>query len=91
MIRNLQADKRKNSSMYIVFTTSLMEYAILGYELSINNFLLKPMTEESFRKVLNRAIKALTEDKNVFSIKSQGKISPFNSIYYIEVLDRSFW
>lgn len=80
--------REKDSSMYIVFTTSLMEYAIVGYELSINDFLLKPMTEESFQKVFNRAMVTLTEDKNVFSIKSQGKILPFSSIYYIEALGR---
>ena len=80
--------RETDSQMYIVFTTSLLEYAITGYELNVNDFILKPMTEESFKKVINRAYDILKEENTVFNIKSQGKVLPFDSIHYIVAFGR---
>lgn len=52
-----------DKSMYIIFTTSLMEYAVIGYQLQINDFLLKPMTEDSFKKAFLKAIKSMGKEK----------------------------
>lgn len=80
-----------DQDMYIIFTTSLMEYAVIGYQLQINDFLLKPMTEDSFKKAFTKAIESIGKEKEVFRIKGQGKVLPFNKIFYIETLGRKLY
>lgn len=82
--------RENNNKLYIIFMTSLMEYAMEGYQLSVNDFILKPMTAESFERAFERAKEALSGNIPILNIKTKnmGKSLPFDSILYIEAFGR---
>lgn len=83
--------RQKDQKMKIIFMTSLLEYAIAGYELNVNDFLLKPITKENFRKVFARICKDTPKpEQTIYSIQSKGmrKALPPGNIQYIESYGR---
>ena len=49
-VRNL-----RNNNMVVVFTASKTDYAAEAYELSVSDYLLKPISSERFLKAVNKA------------------------------------
>ena len=81
----------------VIFTTAYSEYAVESYELNAVDYLLKPFSFERFAKAVYKAVdvlknsyksaaEAITEKKNVFFIKSEGKNYPvlLDDILYCE-------
>lgn len=57
------AQKLKDTSSLIIFSTAYDSYAIKAFELAVQDYLLKPFSEERFNDVLNRAIEQLQSNK----------------------------
>ncbi len=81
----------------IIFTTAFSDYAIEGFELNANDYLLKPISMERFMKGVNKAREhyQLThkstneaETEDYFFVKADKKLIKvnFNEILYIEGL-----
>ena len=47
----------------LIFITSLAQYAVEGYEVDALDFIVKPIDETKFRRVLDRAIERLSQKK----------------------------
>ncbi len=79
---------RKSSDAIIIFITALKEYVFDGYDVGAFHYLLKPINEQKFREVMEKAVKqiAKTKEAEPLIIKVDGnyiKIS-VNQIIYAE-------
>jgi len=88
----------------IIFTTAYSEYAMEGYELSVVDYLLKPIEFERFFQAVNKAVNSLgktdnviaapiieeKESENYFFVKADSKIVriEFKDILYVEALQK---
>ena len=72
----------------IIFITAVADYISEGYDVSALHYLVKPIKEDKFYEVLDKAYKSLTESKKFLIINSNGRdyrIS-FDDIIYIEAV-----
>lgn len=79
---------REKSNGIIIFVTALKEYVFEGYDVGAFHYLLKPVDEEKFMEVMNKAIRQVKREKNdePLIIRMDGdyiKI-PVNDIIYAE-------
>ena len=76
------------SRVQIVFVTGYMEYIAQGYDVEALHYLLKPVTEEKLRGVLDRAMERLkNRERELVITMSEGIIRiPLTEIRYLEVL-----
>jgi DNA-binding LytR/AlgR family response regulator len=77
---------RKKSDAVIIFVTALKEYVFEGYDVGAFHYLLKPIDEQKFMEVMDRAISLIQNEKKAepLIIKMDGnyiKISVNNIIY----------
>lgn len=83
-----QAIRRKDNDVVIIFITSIMQYAIKGYEVDALDFVLKPISYEQFvlkmKKALNSVKKRESRFLVLFKGQSMDKVST-DDIRYIEV------
>ncbi len=82
--------RESNRVSELIFITSIEQYAIKGYEVDANDFILKPVTyavlESKFRKALLR-IQAADETVPIrVSTKERVHLIPARNIYYVEVI-----
>lgn len=81
--------REKDEIVKIIFTTSLIQYAIKGYEVNAFDYLLKPISYSSFCLTMERLMKFISNDECIIISKNKNttiKI-PITSIKYIEVID----
>ena len=82
--------RKFDSSVMVIFITSLAQYAVKGYEVSAFDFIVKPVNYYNFSLKLNRAYLNLKNQINssiVLNNKSSMKKMDISSIYYIETND----
>ena len=82
--------RKNDSSVMVIFITSLAQYAIKGYEVGAFDFLVKPINYYSFSLKLNRAYQNLNNSLNstiILNNKSSMKKIEISSILYIETND----
>jgi DNA-binding LytR/AlgR family response regulator len=72
----------------IIFVTALSDYISEGYDVSALHYLVKPIKEDKFFEVLDKAYKNMTQTKKFLMINSGGKDYrlPFDDIVYIEAV-----
>ncbi|MCR5543558.1 MAG: LytTR family DNA-binding domain-containing protein [Eubacterium sp.] len=77
--------REKNDSVYIVFLTSHVEYALEGYEVNALRYLTKPLREDKLREVLKFVMDKNTNKKQLL-IKEDGEEILLNvsDIIYME-------
>ena len=70
----------------IIFITAAADYISDGYDVSALHYLMKPIKEDKFFEVLDKAYKNITESKRFLIINSNGKDYRilFDDIIYIE-------
>ena len=56
---------RERSDALIIFVTALREYVFEGYDVGAFHYLLKPIDEQKFTEVMDRAICQIRSKKNV--------------------------
>lgn len=79
--------RQENRLLQIVFITGYMEYMAEGYDVEALHYLLKPVTEEKLRAVLDRAEERLKLKEKELPLAVQGAMVriPLWEIRYIEV------
>ena len=84
MARKLRQD---NQTVQIIFITGYADYISDGYEVDALHYLMKPIQEEKFFTVLDRAVTKLIKNEKVLNIISQGEMIrlPVCQINYAEV------
>jgi two-component system, LytTR family, response regulator len=55
---------------YVIFTTAYSEFAVKGYELNVDDYLLKPISFERFLQAINKVVEKI-HLKNSAQIKSE--------------------
>lgn len=79
---------RERSDALIIFVTALREYVFEGYDVGAFHYLLKPIDEQKFTEVMDRAICQIRSKKNVepLVIKVGGNYVriPVDDILYAE-------
>ena len=79
---------RETSDVIIIFVTALKEYVFEGYDVGAFHYLLKPVDEEKFMEVMDKAISQIRKEKNAqpLIIRMDGNYIkiPVNNIIYAE-------
>ena len=84
--------REMDEKVLIIFVTSLAQYAIKGYEVNAFDFILKPISYNSFALKLNRVLDYFKKnDEKYILIKNKIKTNKIkaSSIKYIEVINHS--
>ncbi|AFA48451.1 LytR/AlgR family response regulator transcription factor [Acetobacterium woodii] len=83
--------RKKDEKTQIVITTSLIEYAILGYSVNASDFLLKPLSQEKVDLILNKMVqkkKKLAANFHEIEINNEKVILRTDEILYFESIGR---
>lgn len=83
--------RKTDKNARIIITTSLIEYAVLGYSVNASDFLLKPVPEEKLFLVLAKLEKDIRQTKTncyEFEINNEKVILKSDEILYFESLGR---
>lgn len=79
---------RETSDVIIIFVTALKEYVFEGYDVGAFHYLLKPVDEQKFMEVMDKAISQIKKEKNTqpLIIRMDGNYIkiPVNNIIYAE-------
>ena len=79
---------RETSDVIIIFVTALKEYVFEGYDVGAFHYLLKPVDEQKFMEVMDKAISQIRKEKNAqpLIIRMDGNYIkiPVNNIIYAE-------
>lgn len=82
--------RKKNKTAAIIFITNLVNYAIQGYSVAAMDYVLKPITYDSFAFRFKRAVEAVeNQNGRKINLLVDGSIKVFDSnhIYFFEIFD----
>lgn len=74
----------------LIFVTSMVQYAVQGYDVNAFDFIVKPVNPTAFDMKMKRAVRALRLSQGSELVLNAGGITrvlPSSSIHYIEVMD----
>jgi len=79
--------RARDKEVQIIFVTGYMDYISDGYDVEALHYLLKPVTEEKFFAILNRAKEKLKRNQFALTVTHMGTTAriPFYQIRYLEV------
>ena len=79
--------RKENAAVQIVFITGYSDYIAEGYEVEALHYLMKPLKEEKFFTVLDRAVEKLRQNERYLNLELSGEIVriPFYEIRYLDV------
>ncbi len=79
--------RQKDHLVQIIFITGYMDYIAEGYDVEALHYLLKPVTEEKLRAVLERALRRLEAGEKELCLSLPGAVVriPLREIRYLEV------
>jgi len=81
--------RESDTKLIIIFITGFPDFISEGYDVSALHYLMKPIKEEKFFEVLEKAFKNLTQTKKFLSLTVDGVLYrlPLSEIRYIEAQD----
>ena len=74
----------------LVFVTSMVQYAVKGYEVEALDFIVKPVRYSSFEMKIRRILQAVDLKKGrevLLNVGGTVRVLTSSSIYYVEVMD----
>lgn len=79
--------RRENDFIQIIFVTGYSDYISEGYEVATLQYLMKPIKEEKFFEVLDRAAVKVTKNEKVLTFETGSEMVrvPVYQIRYVEV------
>ncbi len=79
--------REEDKNVQIVFVTGYMDYITDGYDVEALHYLLKPIDQEKFFAVLNRAVQRLKKNEQMLTLNLNGQTIrlPLREIIYLEV------
>lgn len=79
--------RKTNDAIQIVFVTGYSDYIAEGYEVSALHYLMKPVNEEKFFSVLDRAVSKIKSREKSILLECAGETVrvPLHAIRYIDV------
>lgn len=82
--------RKMDSNVSIIFVTNMVNYAINGYEVAADAFIVKPIQYGSFKIKMDRVVKKQSKIKNIpyVSVYENGvvKYVPISEIRYVQVV-----
>ena len=82
--------RKKDDNSILVFITTSSDFALDAYDLDALQYLIKPITYDKIKKILDKCLKELSTNMRFIDVFEGGnpvKI-PLNDIYYIDVYDK---
>ena len=82
--------RRADQSVMLIFVTSMVQYAVQGYDVNAFDFIVKPVNPTAFEMKLKRAVRALKLARGTELALNAGGVTrllPSSAIRYIEVMD----
>lgn len=79
--------RERDTTAVILFLTGLRDYALEGYEVGAMRYLIKPVREEEFFSLLDRAAEKCKAVEETFFVLEQGSEIiriPYTDIWYLE-------
>lgn len=86
-IQTAEIIRKIDKNTIIIIITAILEYAVLGYSVHAYDFILKPIDEDKFKRIFNKAMKKIMEKKiQVYSIQMRDvmKVIQLSEIIYFE-------
>lgn len=79
--------RQAGDMVQIVFITGYSDYIAQGYDVAALHYLLKPVNQEKFFSVLDRACAALARNQRCLTLALPGQVVrvPFHEIRYVDV------
>lgn len=81
--------RKENTSVQIIFITGYSDYISEGYEVQALHYLMKPLNEEKFYKVLDIAKEKVAKNQKCLNLTYSGEMYrfPLHEIKYIDVIE----
>lgn len=83
--------RKYDKKAIIIIITSILEYAMDGYSIDAFEFILKPIDQEKFDRVLEKAFRKIRDNMNkvyVFQVKDRVTIVKLMDIIYFESIGK---
>ncbi len=79
--------RKKNSTVQIIFITGYSDYIAEGYEVAALHYLMKPVNEEKFFSVLDRAEEKIRQNERYLTITTADSTVriPLHEVRYLDV------
>lgn len=80
--------RERDSSTFIIFTTSRIDYVLQGYDVEATDYLLKPVKREHLFRALDRTVKKFDQERDdeiLITCEKENIKLKLSEIYYIEV------
>lgn len=83
--------RKTDSETILIFVTSMVQYAVQGYDVNAFDFIVKPLNYAAFEMKMKRVFRALKLKQGTELVLNLGggttRKIPSSSIYYIEVMN----
>lgn len=79
--------RKYDTKVIIIFVSSYPKYAIPAYDCEAFYFIVKPIDQNKFVKIINKALKKYQTLHQYYIIKNKGEVlkMPINEIMYVEI------
>ena len=79
--------RRENESVQIVFITGYSDYIAEGYDVAALHYLMKPVKEDKFFSVMDRAVEKMNQNDRCLNLNQSGEMVriPLYEIRYLDV------
>lgn len=85
--------RRTDEKVLIVLVTSMLQYAVQGYSVSANDFIVKPVVREQLYEHMNKLISKVRKNRRFVTIQTRQERKKYkiSEIWYFEVLGHKMY